>query len=115
MTRKKLQAFVKENKGKLFLDLFNVVRLYGWAEDDMDFYYRIMTMKGLVDASCVGRLIPLKGVLPKKDYDMLDKIFNYNVPIACQAPKGKKCRKKNDFDRCLSMIDCKYQLKEPRK
>jgi hypothetical protein len=75
-------AFVETHKGELMLDYFDVVRLIGFDEDDDDCYYKVQAVKrGVYSTSCIGWLIPLKGVLPKEDYSDLERVFNLNVGV----------------------------------
>ena len=75
-------TFVEEHKGELMLDYFDVVRLIGFDEDNDDCYYKVQAVKrGIYSTSCIGWLIPLKGVLPKEDYSDLERVFNLNVEI----------------------------------
>ena len=75
--------FIKQHTGELMLDCFEVVRFEGVIdEDEYDNYYRVFsTTKGICRTSCVGKLIPLKGVLPEQDYNHLESVFNINLPF----------------------------------
>jgi hypothetical protein len=76
--------FIKQHTGELMLDYFEVVRFEGVVdEDEDDFYWRVLsTTRGIYRTSCVGKLIPLKGFLPEKDYNSLEAIFNLNIETA---------------------------------
>lgn len=58
--------------------MFHPARLVGFAEDPNDYYYILEHVGGnrFYD-SCVGQLIYLKN-LPKRDYEMLESVFDLN-------------------------------------
>jgi hypothetical protein len=73
--------FIKRHSGELMLNYFEVVRFEGVIdEDEYDLYYRVLSTRGVYRVSCVGKLIPLKGVLPEEDYNHLESVFNVNLP-----------------------------------
>ncbi len=55
----------------------NIGRLIGFHEDENDYYYHILYMKGKTRLhSAVGPCISLKGIYPR--YKQIDKIFSLN-------------------------------------
>lgn len=76
-------AFIEKHKGEIVLeDVGGVVRLDGFYEDEMDYYYKVFKLgSGTVMYSCVGGLIPLKGYIPDKEYDRVERIFNLNADV----------------------------------
>jgi hypothetical protein len=88
--KKFFKRFVSKHKGELVLDCFDVVRLDGFAEDDIDYYYICTGRRGEEWISCVGALYPLKGILPEKQYERLLKVFNLNVKFWLDTAKKTK-------------------------
>jgi hypothetical protein len=77
-TLEELQAEAKPYIGTLVLSIFDVVRLENVVDGEDDYYWIYTGLKQKYWSSCVGGFIPLKGVLPDKDYDSLVHIFNLN-------------------------------------
>ena len=99
--------FIKEHKEELLLNNTAVVRLVGFHEDDQDYYYAILSlMSGFSYLSCVGSLIPLKGVLPEKEYNQIDHFFNLNIGHAIYNQKKKAPSTGIDLD--------SYLIKDPK-
>jgi len=72
---------IKKHNGELVLDLFEVVKLEGFYEDEEDYYYIYRNLIGeKIYSSCVGSFIPLKSQLNRKYYNELLRIFNLNLP-----------------------------------
>jgi len=71
--RKRILAFIKEHKNELMIDpSFDIVKLVGFSEDDVDYYYVVFNKeRGKTHVSCVGKLIPLKGALSDEDYNLM--------------------------------------------
>lgn len=88
ITQKHLDELRKEMepyKDTLVLNMFEVVKLEGveydpgdeeWP-DDLFWVYRQLDGKVLW-SSCVGKWIPLKGKLNKKDYNNLERLWDLN-------------------------------------
>ena len=79
-----LIQFAKKCNGQLCIapDL-SIVRLIGWSEDAMDYYYKCRMLglekpDSVIHHSFVWRMIPLKSKLSKKDYKCLDDLFALN-------------------------------------
>ena len=80
MSRDSIIAKINKNKGDLVLDLFTMVRLDGFVEDDEDYYYVYTKSNGEEYwSSCVMTFITLRGKLPDKEYKCLVDIFERNV------------------------------------
>ena len=79
--KKRILKFVEQHKNELVLDLFEVVRLLGFYEDEDDYYYKVQSTgtTGVYFTSCVGRLYPLKGALSENEYNTINQIFNMNI------------------------------------
>jgi hypothetical protein len=74
-----LTKFVNQHKGELCLDLDRVVRLIGFIDDPEDYFFDTIDLHGKKTwISCVGTLIPLKGILPDRTYRRLNKVFKMN-------------------------------------
>ncbi len=87
--RKYFQNRVKKYKGQLVLDLFEVVRLLDFAEDESDYYYVVYNLKtGKEWCSFVGDFIPLKGYIPEKKYYRLLRIFKLNENLREETRKA---------------------------
>jgi len=77
-----LLDFVRQHKNELMIDpAFDIVKLVGLSEDDYDYYYIVYGKNGKTKISCVGKLIPLKGVLNDKDYNILINQWELNPHI----------------------------------
>jgi len=71
---------IEKHKGELVLDMFKVVMLVGFSEDEEDYYYEYLEANGeVIKSSCVGDFIPLKDSLPKKQYQYLCDVFYINA------------------------------------
>lgn len=80
---KRIMKEVDKHRGELVLDIFEIVRLEGFHEDEDDYYYVFRTLyKGVIRSSCVGGFTPLKGRLRKKEYKELERVWELNV-IRC--------------------------------
>ncbi len=86
LTIEKLKKEIGKYKNTLVIgDLMDIVRLVGVIEETDDFYW--LYDKGKYNkveisySSCVGGWIPLKGFVPKKDYDRMVSIWNLNTPV----------------------------------
>jgi len=80
-TSNQYKEFIEAHKFELMLDMFEVVKLIGYSEDQNDCYYVVYSLKrGEVHSSCVGKLIPLKDVIPENDYKYLMRVFDLNTP-----------------------------------
>jgi hypothetical protein len=56
-----------------------LVRLVGFYEDEMDFYYHVKNGKGEPRyCSAVGHLVSLKGIYPEANYQRLDDGWHMN-------------------------------------
>lgn len=86
-TKKEILAFIKKHKGEMVIDCCNnIVRLIGFHEDEMDYYYTCQAFNdfkqdnygGIIHNSAVGWIFPLKGRLPKKEYDLIENHFTRN-------------------------------------
>lgn len=56
-----------------------LVRLVGVAEDDDDFYYRVVEMGGMVSyCSAVGPCVSIKSGIPPERYESMDRVFELN-------------------------------------
>lgn len=56
-----------------------LVRLVGVAEDDMDFYYKVVEMGGRVSyCSAVGSCVSIKPGYPPDRYESVDRVFALN-------------------------------------
>lgn len=75
---KSLQEELLPYKNTLVLDHHNVVKLVDVIDGEEDYYWVYDTHKGFIHSSCVIGWIPLKGVLPEKDYDYILRIWNLN-------------------------------------
>lgn len=85
---KRRNMLIADRKHQLVIDNFKIVRLDD-VEDGGDDYYWIYNqwvgLKGMYEqkdgkyvASCAGEFIPLKGIIPDKDYNRLVYIWNLN-------------------------------------
>jgi len=84
-----LIQFVEKHKGDLLIDGTTVVRLIDFKTDKDDYYYDLQSLgEGRYWTSCVGRLIPLKGHIPDKEYDSLEHLFNLNIGWVLEAQKS---------------------------
>ena len=72
--------FVEEHCQELVLECHEMVRLMGISScKDDDYYWVIMDYRGETKlSSCVGTLWPLKGILPKEQYQYLNYFFHIN-------------------------------------
>lgn len=105
---KRIKAFIKKHKGEVLLYLFDLVRLDGFYEDELDYYYTVMSLHdGITHESCVMRPILLKGFIPKKDYDSLRRIFDLNLPDICISKN--KCKYRIRGCLCSKDKKCKYR------
>jgi len=58
----------------------DICRLVGFVDGGMDYYYLIRTRAGKVMlASAVGRILPLKNILPDDNYQRMDEDFERNT------------------------------------
>lgn len=77
---------IKSYINTLVLDTYKnkLVRLVGVAEeydelfDDIDLYYKYDSPEGHYYASILIGFIPLKGVIPESDYELLVRRWNYD-------------------------------------
>jgi len=80
---KRIIKEIRKHRGELVLDIFEVVRLEGFHEDEDDYYYVFKSLyRGRFYSSCVGEFVPLKGRLSKKEYKELERVWELNV-IKC--------------------------------
>ena len=80
--------FIEEHKGELLLTTHaTVVRLIGFAEDDIDYYWKVFSLETWDEQleSCACGLIPLKNVIPSKDYDYLKHFVEINEDMWREA------------------------------
>jgi hypothetical protein len=71
--KKAIKDEVKKYRGELVLNFFEVMRLDGFEEDDMDYYYVYTKLHGDKERySCCCGFIPLKGLIRDKDYIWLE-------------------------------------------
>lgn len=71
----------------------DLVRLIGFHEDEMDYYYHVLYMNGYNHCSdkndvyftMVGSFLSLKGIIPDDDYIKIDNVFSLNG-----APQSKE-------------------------
>lgn len=75
---KSLQEELLPYKNTLVLNHFEVVKLVDVIDGQDDYYWVYDTIHGIIHSTCVGGWIPLKGVLPEKDYDYILRIWNLN-------------------------------------
>ena len=77
--------FNKKHEFELVLDRHEVVRLVGISIAEDDYYWVIMDSRGEFNyESCVGSPWPLKGILPKEQYEYLDYFFKINNVFASE-------------------------------
>ena len=84
MEKNKLEIlhFIEEHKNELMIEpSFDIVKLVGFHEDMYDYYYVIYGKNGKEYMSCVGKLIPLNGVLNEIDYEYLVRVWEMNRHI----------------------------------
>lgn len=102
--KKKILKEIEEHEGELVLDLFEVVKLVGFGEDEDDYYYRYLSLdRGLYRSSCVLGFMSLKGKLDDDNYKRLESIWKLNeksyetikrinpkinIIVACDASRG---------------------------
>jgi len=56
-----------------------IEKLIGFQDDGDDYYYILKSIRGVISyQSCVGRIIPIKGRIDKKDYEYLNSCFVLN-------------------------------------
>ena len=83
--KKSILAFVKKHKNEIMLDSCGrLVKLVGFVDGEDDYYYRLEILSHQYLAtnlleSCVGWMYPLKGRLPKREYENLVQFFNLNT------------------------------------
>jgi hypothetical protein len=79
-TLKYIKKFVKKHKGELVIDGFSIVMLEGYRDiPEDDYYWELFKIRtGRYLSSCVGGLIPLKGVLSDEDYNEIKRAFDLN-------------------------------------
>jgi hypothetical protein len=88
--------FVNKHRNQLVLDTDRVNILIGLAMDDEDYYWRLKDFHGKeIWASCVGKMIPLKGTLKKEDYEQLEHWFKLND--LTQSMSKAEIKKLNKF------------------
>ena len=88
MSKKEILEEIEQYIGTLVLDMFDVVRLEGFIEDDGDYYYIMRKIKGgIYCSSCVLNFIPLKGKIDDDEYNALERQFEMNCDTCC--PKCK--------------------------
>lgn len=90
LTIEDLQKEAGPYKGTLVLDFDKVVLLKGVAKDDYDFYWVFAERVGYKGSkeywsSCVMDWIPLKGIIPEKNYQRLVQSWNLNIDEKNQA------------------------------
>lgn len=74
-----LRERLKLYKDTLVLNYFKVYKLNDVVKDHEDFYWVLRESQSrIVHDSCVGEWIPLKGVIPDKDYNELVRVWNLN-------------------------------------
>jgi hypothetical protein len=65
-------------KGQFVICSDRVYRFIGLADDGEDYYYVLYNGRKITLHSCVGRLTPLKGYIPNRDYDEMIRLAKYN-------------------------------------
>jgi hypothetical protein len=65
-------------KGQFVLSNDKVYRFIGLAEDEMDYYYVLYDGRKIHFHTCVGKITPLKGYIPQKDYIELIRLAKIN-------------------------------------
>ena len=81
-SRKRITKEINKHKGELVLDVFEIVSLEGFHEDEEDYYYVFRSLyKGVFRSSCVGGFTPLKGRLKKEEYKELERLWELNVVL----------------------------------
>lgn len=85
-----ITEFVATHRDELVLDMFNVVMLKDFADDGDDYYYVVLGSRGTYWTSCVGKLYPLKNVLPDDEYNRLLEVYKLNVEMWLENNKKAK-------------------------
>jgi hypothetical protein len=108
--------FIEEHKGELMLDFTTVVKLTGFDEDDLDYYYKCQSLiKGEYYTSCVCDLFPLKGIVPNETYEYLVHHFDMNIEMALAAQEYRKEHKDKVFvnwDPLLENVICVHKSED---
>lgn len=83
-----IQREVNKYRNQLMLDdISGVIKLLGWTDQfDDDYYYVVQARRYGVEENiflytCVGRFMPLKGVLSKYDYLRLEHLWELNTIV----------------------------------
>jgi len=71
-------SFFNEHKGQFVISDKVIYRLVGVATDEWDYYWVLYNGKKLSWITCLMNLIPLKGCLNVKDYNMMVKSSQLN-------------------------------------
>lgn len=80
LTKEDFIGEVKERFNELAIDGMKVVRVIGCGETEEDYYYMLDGGygTGIYRTSAVGQPYYLKGILPEKDYEQLDRLRSLN-------------------------------------
>lgn len=71
---------IDEHRHELCLYLMDLYELIGFHEDDMDYYYEVIDIRGQTQhLSCVGGFLYLKEKLSDKEYEGLELLWKLNV------------------------------------
>lgn len=71
---------IEHHKHELCLYLMGLYELVGFHEDDDDYYYEVLDIKGQKQyLSCVGGFIFLKDRLTEREYVGLERLWELNV------------------------------------
>jgi len=92
-------------RGQFVIDQsWNIERLIAIAEDADDYYYCTYNGRKISFNSCVGRIIPLKGKLDKKDYNYLVDIAKMNDYDFISKKDGNLIEYKNELIKEYSYV-----------
>lgn len=96
-------------KGQIVITMsYNIERLVAVGDDETDYYWITFDGRKFKWNTCVGRIIPLKGHLPDKDYDHFvrrAKLNDYDqIPLFGKLETDEVIDKVNAFKRDLVVL-----------